>query len=149
MKAMSIHAFSALAIFVLTMGTGSIVLAQNHNVPTVHYQQPVCVISGIVQSVQVLEKSPWNDGTPTTLTATEIHIAVALQSRSMQRGTSGSGNCNLPLDQSPVLYKLCSPTQIKKGDHIKGVEGMATGTNQSLGCLFDVAVDTNKAGTGQ
>ena len=109
--------------------------------PAVNYQQSVCVISGTVQAVQLLEKSPWDDGTPTTLTTTEIRIAVALDTRSMQRGTQGSTDCSLPADKSPVLYKLCSPTTVKKGDRIKGVEGLATGTDQSLGCLFDVAVD--------
>lgn len=114
--------------------------------PAVNYQQPVCVISGTVQSVQTIERSPWNDDTPTTLTTTEIRIAVTLEGRSMQRGTPGSTDCALPADKAPVLYKLCSPTLVKKGDRIKGVEGLATGTDQSLGCLFDVAVDTSAKG---
>lgn len=120
--------------------------AEEPAAPAVNYQQSVCVISGTVQSVQTIEKSPWNDDTPTTLTTTEIRIAVALEGRSMQRGTQGSTDCTLPADQSPVLYKLCSPTLVKKGDRIKGVEGLATGTDQSLGCLFDVAVDTTAKG---
>lgn len=165
---MNIHAFYAFAFLVLTIGTGGVVLAQSQmapaadssgtvknavakptqepdSSPAVNYQQPVCVISGTVQAVQMLEKSPWNDDTPTTLTTTEIRIAVALDTRSMQRGTQGSTDCTLPADKTPVLYKLCSPTQVKKGDRIKGVEGLATGTDQSLGCLFDVAVDSSVA----
>lgn len=165
---MSIHAFYAFAFLVLTIGTGGVVLAQSQinapadgtavttpavakpaheatNAPAVNYQQSVCVISGTVQAVQMLEKSPWDDGTPSTLTTTEIRIAVALDNRSMQRGTQGSTDCTLPADKTPVLYKLCSPTQLKKGDRIKGVEGLATGTDQSLGCLFDVAVDSGAA----
>lgn len=164
---MNVHAFYAFAFLVLTIGTGGVVLAQSQitapsasaeatpattatpeppadsaAAPTVNYQQPVCVITGTVQSLQTIDKSPWDDGTPTTLTTTEVRIAVALKTRSMQRGTPGSTDCSLPTDASPVLYKLCSPTQVRKGDHIKGVEGLATGTDQSLGCLFDVAVDT-------
>ncbi len=114
--------------------------------PAVNYQQPVCVISGTVQSLQTIEKSPWNDNTPSTLTTTEIRITVELDARTMQRGTPGSTDCSLPADNAPVVYKLCSPTPVSKGDRIKGVEGLATGTDQSLGCLFDVAVDSSAKG---
>lgn len=118
--------------------------------PAVNYQQPVCVVTGTVQSVQMIEKTPWDDGTPTTLTTTEIRIALALEARTMQRGTQGSSDCSLSADKPAVLYKLCSPTMVKKGDRIRGVEGLATGSDQSLGCLFDVAVDSAPATpTGQ
>lgn len=108
---------------------------------TSDYHQPVCIIAGTVTAIQTIERSPWNDGTPTTLTTTEIRVSVALDSRTVQRNVANTAQCDMPADQKPVTYKLCSPTLVKQGDRIKGVEGLATGSDLLLGCLFDVAID--------
>lgn len=106
------------------------------------YQKPACVVTGTVKAVTTVEKSPWDDGTPTTLTTTEIQVTLDLASRTVQRATQDAADCTMPAENTTVIYKLCSPTMVKAGNRVKGVEGLATGSDQSLGCLFDVAVDT-------
>jgi hypothetical protein len=49
-----------------------------------------------------------------------------------------------------AAYKLCSPTKVNKGDHIRATEGLRTGAQRSAGCLFDLVVlppDTGKKKT--
>ena len=103
------------------------------------YRQPVCAIIGRVNQVQSVEKAPWNDGTPSTLTVTEIRISLAIETRRPLRAGADDPEDTIPADGSD-LYKLCSPRPVKAVDRILGVEGLATGTDSQLGCLFDVAV---------
>ena len=107
--------------------------------PAANYQQPVCVVSGKINDVQTVELSPWDDGTPTTLTTTEVRVSLTVESRAPQRNATVKADCSMPATGS-MVYKLCSPTQLAKGMRIKGVEGLATGSNELLGCLFDVAI---------
>lgn len=102
-----------------------------------NYQQPVCIVTGIVKQVQTIEKSPLRDGTPSTLTMTEVRLVLDVENRAPQDGPDASA-CPLPPGHG-MTYKLCSPVKPKVGDRIVGTEGMATGSDAALGCLFDVA----------
>lgn len=103
------------------------------------HRRPVCVVTGKVTGMQAIEKTPWADETPSTLTVTEVHMALKVDKRRPQRNTTAASDCSLP-DNGTGLYKLCSPTQVKLGDTIMGTEGLATGSESALGCLFDVVV---------
>lgn len=102
-----------------------------------NYQQPVCIVTGVVKQVQTIEKSPLRDGTPSTLTMTEVRLVLDVEKRTPQDGHAASA-CPLPAGHG-MTYKLCSPVKPKVGDRIVGTEGMATGSDAALGCLFDVA----------
>ena len=93
-----------------------------------------CAVTGRVVKVEAVQKSPWNDGTPTTLTTTEIRLHIDIESR------EGSKECTPYTDKTPRIYKQCSPTRVAVGDRIKGTEGLATGNAQAVACLFDVAL---------
>lgn len=103
--------------------------------------QPECSVTGRVTKVEAVQKSPWNDGTPTTLTTTEIRLHLQIENRQ-----GGKGCEPYTGDQALRIYKLCSPTRVAVGDNVKGTEGLSTGTAGALGCLFDVALvnDTSK-----
>ncbi len=110
------------------------------------HRQVVCVITGKVTGMQAVEKTPWSDGTPSTITITEVHLSVATDSRKPQRAGVAAADCPMP-DNGGQVYKLCSPTQVKLGDRIVGTEGLATGSESALGCLFDVIVVPDVAAT--
>lgn len=100
-----------------------------------------CEIAGLITRVEQVSRSPWTDGTPSTMMTTETQIWVMIGTRTPHRK-------DIPADKTPCkknaeketrVYKLCSPTFVKRGQLIQGTEATDTGTNgQVVGCLFDI-----------
>jgi hypothetical protein len=101
----------------------------------------VCDITGVVNKLQNVERSPWTDGTPSTLNTTEIDISVAVKDRRPHDKNTAAGSCKAAAAGEVHTYKLCSPTQVKAGDNIHAVEGLRTGPAHAASCLFDLTVD--------
>ncbi len=111
-------------------------------VPAPEKVSEVCDITGIVSKMQVVNRSPWTDGTPTTQTTLETHIAVTIDGRKPHRnGAPAAHPCNQQMPQNAVMvYKLCSTTPVQEGDRIIGTEGLDTGSEKVVGCLLDLIV---------
>lgn len=103
------------------------------------YKQPVCVVTGEIKTMERVEVAPWANGAPTTLTVTEVRILLKPENRRPRNDGVAAQDCPMPASGN-MIYKLCSPTTVKAGDRIIGTEGLATGADSVLGCLFDVAV---------
>lgn len=99
-----------------------------------------CEIVGHVGLVQAVQKSPWRDNTPSPLSVTEVQVVLLLEQRK-PRNAAAAGGCDLPKKYAKAVYKLCSPTRVKKGDRIRATEGSyAIDPGAATSCLFDVAV---------
>lgn len=101
---------------------------------------PPCDITGIVSSVQLVERSPWEDGTPSALSTTQTEISVIIKSRAPHYSHVNSKDvCTTSPEEGKMTYKLCSPTPVKKGDQIQATESSAA-KGGSKNCLFDLVV---------
>lgn len=101
----------------------------------------VCEITGVVAKLENVERSPWSDGTPTTLSAFEVDIAVTVKDRKPHyKNAPANSVCHRAAKGETRIYKLCSTTVPKAGDRIHATEGLQTGSRRSTGCLFDVVV---------
>lgn len=101
----------------------------------------VCEITGVVSKLENVERSPWSDGTPTTLSAYEIDIAVTVKDRKPHyKDAPADSICHKTAKGEVKVYKLCSKTVPKAGDRIHATEGLQTGSRRATGCLFDIVV---------
>ncbi len=100
---------------------------------------PPCDITGVVSSVQLVERSPWADGTPSTLSTTQTEISVVVKSRAPHYTNSQAKDLCTASSAQKITYKLCSPTKVKQGDYIRATESSATKSGSSS-CLFDLVV---------
>jgi hypothetical protein len=108
---------------------------------TKKYSTNVCEITGVVQKLENVERSPWSDGTPSTLSIFETDIWVTVNDRKPHfKNAPKDSICNRGAKGEMAAYKLCSPTKVNKGDHIRATEGLRTGSQRSAGCLFDLVV---------
>lgn len=111
------------------------------SVPTKKYSANVCEITGVVAKLENVERSPWSDGTPSTLSIFETDIWVTVNDRKPHYKNAPSDSiCNRGAKGEIAAYKLCSPTKVTKGDRIHATEGLHTGSSRSVGCLFDLVV---------
>jgi hypothetical protein len=110
-------------------------------VPTKKYSGNVCEITGVVAKLENVERSPWSDGTPSTLSIFETDIWVTVNDRKPHyKNAPADSLCNRGAKGEIAAYKLCSPTKVLKGDRIHATEGLHTGSTRSVGCLFDLVV---------
>jgi hypothetical protein len=112
------------------------------SVTKIKWNNDVCEIIGIVDHLESVERSPWSDGTPSTLSMFETDIWISVKDRKPHaKNATSTSICNRGAKtEALATYKLCSPAVVKKGDRIKAIEGLRTGSNKAVGCLFDVAV---------
>jgi hypothetical protein len=110
--------------------------------PRIKWNNDVCEIIGVVDHLESVERSPWTDGTPSALSSFETDIWISVKDRKPHaKHPSNSSICNRGVkSESLAVYKLCSPTVVKKNDRIHAIEGLHTGSNKAIGCLFDVVV---------
>lgn len=127
--------FLALAAVLLTVSAST---AQSSE----QFEEPrMCDIVGMVEKVSHVAKSPWSDGTPTTMTTTEVRISVFIADRKPHdKNAKADDPCHQEAKDEKRTYKLCSPTPVKRGDRIHGTEGTHTGAAGVVGCLFDLIV---------
>lgn len=99
-----------------------------------------CDITGTVTDTRLVERSPFGDNTPSTLSVFETHIQVSIHKRRPHRTDAPAESpCNKALEKNEMrTYKLCSNTKPQKGDRIRGTEGGATGSTKIMRCLFDI-----------
>lgn len=109
----------------------------------------VCDIMGTVTATKQIERSPWSDGTPSTLSIFETHIDVSIITRRPHRADAPADSpCLAALEKNEIrTYKLCSSTKPLKGSRITGTEGGATGSSQVARCLFDLRVVPEQQGS--
>jgi hypothetical protein len=101
----------------------------------------VCEITGTVSKTEAVERSPWSDGTPSTLSNYETDIWVRVTDRRPHYKTATSDSaCNRAAKGEILTYKLCSPVTVRNGDRIHAIEGLATGSRHQASCLFDLVV---------
>ena len=101
----------------------------------------VCEITGVVSKLENVERSPWSDGTPTTMSAFEVDVIVTVKDRKPHyRNAPADSICHRAAKGEMRIYKLCSTTVPKAGDRIHATEGLQTGGRRSTGCLFDIVV---------
>jgi hypothetical protein len=98
-----------------------------------------CDITGTVMSIEKIEKSAWQDGAPSAFSTVETRIAVRINQRTPHTAGNNAA-CPASLVTETKTYKLCSPTPVKAGSVIRATEGIDTGANSALGCLFDISV---------
>lgn len=110
--------------------------------PVLSRADSTCDIMGTVVELRAVERSPWTDGTPTTLAIYETHIQVSIHKRRPHRETAPAESpCRKALETNELrTYKLCSSSKPKRGDRITGTEGGSTGSNRVARCLFDLVV---------
>lgn len=101
-----------------------------------------CQITGIVAGLRKVERSPWTDGTPSTMSVSETHILVSiLNRRPHKRETAENSTCNETVKKNELArYKLCSSKRPKPGNRIRGTEGGSTGSSNTVRCLFDLEI---------
>lgn len=99
-----------------------------------------CEITGTVNYLKQVDKSPYADGTPTQMTIRETHISVnVLARRPHAKDAPKESHCYKSVEANErQIYKLCSSTMPAKGDRILGTEGGSTGSASHTRCLFDV-----------
>lgn len=109
-----------------------------------------CEITGTVNYLKQVEKSPYADGTPTQMTIQETHISVnVLARRPHAKDAPKESHCNKSVEANErQIYKLCSSTKPQKGDRILGTEGGSTGSAAHTRCLFDVIALPGKKDKG-
>lgn len=110
--------------------------------PVLSRADSTCDITGTVLELRAVERSPWTDGTPTTLAIYETHIQVSIHKRRPHRDSAPAESpCRKPLETNELrTYKLCSSSKPKRGDRITGTEGGSTGSTRVARCLFDLVV---------
>jgi hypothetical protein len=102
--------------------------------------EEICDIAGSVSGIRQVNKSPLADGSPTTMgVVQEVHVSIVLDERVPHDRSRDHALCGAAKG-AQVTYKLCSPTQIRAGDRIRGTEGLMIVDPAGMGCLFDVAV---------
>lgn len=101
-----------------------------------------CQITGIVAGLRNVERSPWTDGTPSTMSVSETHILVSiLNRRPHKREVAENSPCNEAVKKNEMArYKLCSSKRPKPGNRIRGTEGGSTGSSSAVRCLFDLEI---------
>lgn len=132
--------FLACALGVLSLGLFSPLHTQKaHGATTT---AAVCEIRGTVAGLQRVSTID----VPSPLAGQETHISVSISKRSSRYKKFSSDNdpCDHQSSAEMRTYKLCSPTQVKKGDIIHGTEGTETGPSAPVGCLFDLVVISKK-----
>jgi len=99
-----------------------------------------CEITGTVNYLKKVERSPYSDGTPTTMSVTETHISVTVTARRPHaKNAPASSKCHAAVEENErQVYKLCSSTVPRQGDRILGTEGGSPGSSAITRCLFDV-----------
>lgn len=97
---------------------------------------------GIVAALHQVERSPWNDGTPSTMSVFETHILVSiLNRRAHGKNAPESSPCNNAVKKDELArYKLCSSKKPRTGNHIRGTEGGSPGSSKMVRCLFDLEI---------
>lgn len=115
--------------------------------PVIKWNNDVCEIIGTVDHLESVERSPWSDGAPSALSMIETDIWVTVNDRKPHsKNATAASLCNRGAKGETLAYKLCSPTAVKKGDRIHAIEGLRTGSNKAVGCLFDLAVISPEVG---
>lgn len=105
----------------------------------------MCDIVGTVDRLKLVQRSPWTDGTPSTMMKLETHISVRIDDRKPHdTQASDTHSCHKETKGEKRTYKLCSTTKVKSGDRIVGTEGTQTGSSKAIGCLFDLVVLPSK-----
>ncbi len=109
-----------------------------------------CEITGTVNYLKLVEKSPYADGTPTQMTISETHISVTVVARRPHaKDAPTSSHCNKSVEANErQIYKLCSSTRPEKGDRIMATEGGSPGSTSAARCLFDVVALPGKKDKG-
>lgn len=103
--------------------------------------EEMCDIVGTVDRLKLVQRSPWTDGTPSTMMKLETHISVRIDDRRPHDKDAAEGHsCHTQSKGEKRTYKLCSTTKVKSGDRIVGTEGTQTGSSKAIGCLFDLVV---------
>jgi len=107
-----------------------------------YHPDSVCEITGTVMELKNVERSPWTDGTPSTLSVYETHISIAIANRKPHsKAAPAESPCNVALKKDEQLtYRVCSNTPVKKGDRVTATEGGSTGSARISRCLFDIVV---------
>jgi hypothetical protein len=98
-----------------------------------------CDIIATVMAIEKIEKSAWQDGAPSSFSTVETRITIRISGSAPHAADSKSACATTPAAETKT-YKLCSPTPVKAGNIIRATEGMDTGANSALGCLFDISV---------
>lgn len=116
--------------------------APGQTAKSVKAHDTTCEITGIVAGVRKVERSPWGDGAPSTMSVSETHILVSLlHRRPHDREAPESSPCNEALKKNELArYKLCSSKRPKPGNRIRGTEGGSTGMANAVRCLFDLEI---------
>lgn len=101
-----------------------------------------CEITGIVAAVRKVERSPWGDGAPSTMSVFETHILVSiLHRRPHDKEAPKTSPCNEAIKKNELArYKLCSSKRPQLGNRIRGTEGGSTGSANAVRCLFDLEI---------
>ena len=103
--------------------------------------QDVCEIVGAIAKMEIVQRSPWVDGTPSTMMIQELHAWVAIEHRAPRQADAPKNSPCRKVGKAEVkTYKICSPAQVKPGDRILATEGTETGSALTIGCLFDIAI---------
>lgn len=101
----------------------------------------VCDVVGTIVRLNQVQRSPWTDGTPSTMMTVETHLSVHIDDRTPHdKDAAADDPCHKKIAGEKRTYKLCSPTPVKQGDRIHGTEGTQTGSAYVVGCLFDLVV---------
>lgn len=102
----------------------------------------VCDITGTVTEMKYIERSPWTDGTPSTLSIFETHLKVSVHNRRPHHTAATSASpCHAALEKNEMrTYKLCSSAKPKQGDRITGTEGGSPGNTRIVRCIFDLKI---------
>lgn len=101
----------------------------------------VCEVTGTVAKMELVQRSPWTDSAPTTVTTQELLIWVLVEGRNPRNPVAPKTSPCYQAGKNEVrTYKVCAPTQVRPGMKIHGTEGTETGSNLAVGCLFDIAI---------
>lgn len=127
---------AVLAAFALTTSTA---MAQNAQPQSAKQQGIVesCRLEGVVHKITERYDSPW-EGVPSLLAETYTEVTLQLMNVSKHESNSdaNTSRCTAFRKGEARVYKVCSKTPIKRGDHISAVDGGVAGTKRL--CLFDI-----------
>ena len=74
-----------------------------------------CDIIGTVADMKKVVRSPFSDGTPSTIVIIEMHISVNVQNRRPHNASAATGSsCSANPHNELVTYKLCSSAQLPR-----------------------------------
>ncbi len=110
-----------------------------------------CDIIGTVADMKKVVRSPFSDGTPSTIVIIEMHISVNVQNRRPHNTSSPAAGsaCTVKPHNELVTYKLCSSAQPQEGDKIMATEAGSNGTSSAARCLFDLQIMPRTASKSQ